>query len=190
MGLRRGDPTDVGSERRRTLLVTGVLAAVAGLASLDLASDVHHGGSLEHALMEALIVLLGVAGLAVLLCRLRELRRQGIDARADADALGRALELSRAESERWRKEAGDLLAGLGALIDEQFGRWNLSAAEKEVALLLLKGLSHKEVAQARSVSEATARQQATAVYRKAGVAGRHDLAAFFLEDLLAPRAGR
>jgi hypothetical protein len=39
----------------------------------------------------------------------------------------------------------------------------------------------------RAVSEATARQQAAAVYRKAGVAGRHDLAAFFLEDLLAPR---
>ena len=41
----------------------------------------------------------------------------------------------------------------------------------------------------RSVSVATARQQATAVYRKAGLGGRHDLAAFFLEDLLADRTG-
>ena len=32
-----------------------------------------------------------------------------------------------------------------------------------------------------------ARQQARSVYRKGGLSGRHDLAAFFLEDLLAPR---
>jgi DNA-binding NarL/FixJ family response regulator len=62
----------------------------------------------------------------------------------------------------------------------------LSPAEKEVALLLLKGLAHKEIAQARSITEATARQQARAVYKKAGLAGRNDLAAFFLEDLLLP----
>ncbi len=39
---------------------------------------------------------------------------------------------------------------------------------------------------ARDVTEATARQQARSVYRKAGLTGRHDLAAFFLEDLLLP----
>ena len=87
----------------------------------------------------------------------------------------------------WQQEAEALLRGLGASIDRQFGRWGLSAAEKEVALLLLKGLSHKDVARARGVGEATARQQATAVYRKAGVGGRNDLAAFFLEDLALPQ---
>ena len=40
---------------------------------------------------------------------------------------------------------------------------------------------------ARSVGPATVRQQATAIYRKASVEGRHDLSAFFLEDLLTPR---
>jgi DNA-binding CsgD family transcriptional regulator len=62
----------------------------------------------------------------------------------------------------------------------------LSPAEKEVALLLLKGLSHKELAKVRSITEATARQQARAIYKKAGLSGRSDLAAFFLEDLLVP----
>jgi hypothetical protein len=51
---------------------------------------------------------------------------------------------------------------------------------------LLKGFSHKDVARLRSVSEPTARQQARAIYRKAGIAGRHDLAGFFLEDLVLP----
>jgi len=72
-------------------------------------------------------------------------------------------------------------------IDDQLERWHLSAAEKEVALLLLKGLEHKEIAQLREVAETTVRQQARSLYRKAGLAGRHELAAFFLEDLLGPR---
>ncbi len=44
-----------------------------------------------------------------------------------------------------------------------------------------------EVAALRGVGEATVRQQARAIYRKAGLAGRNELAAFFLEDLLGPR---
>ncbi len=77
--------------------------------------------------------------------------------------------------------------GLAGAIDEQLERWHLSAAEKDIALLLLKGLEHKEIAELRGVSETTVRQQARSLYRKAGLAGRHELAAFFLEDLLGPR---
>lgn len=80
------------------------------------------------------------------------------------------------------------MRGLSQAVDEQFDRWRLSPAEKEVGLLLLKGLSHREIADARAVTEATARQQARALYKKAGLSGRHDLAAFFLEDLMLPTA--
>jgi DNA-binding CsgD family transcriptional regulator len=189
MDLGRLEPTDVGSERRRILVTAAVLGTVAALAALDLSGDVWEGTSWQHALVEGLIVLVGGVGLFVVLRRLADLRRRELEAQAEMMALGRELERSRAEGARWRAEARDLLVGLGALIDQQFGRWGLTAAEREVALLLLKGFSHKEVASIREVSEATVRQQAAAVYRKAGVAGRHDLAAFFLEDLLAPRGG-
>jgi len=87
---------------------------------------------------------------------------------------------------RWRAEAEEALRGLGAAIDRQFERWGLSPAEREVALHLLKGLSLKDAALERKTSERTVRQQALAVYRKAGLAGRAELAAFFLEDLLLP----
>ena len=40
----------------------------------------------------------------------------------------------------------------------------------------------------RDASERTVRQQALAVYAKSGLGGRAELAAFFLEDLLAPSA--
>jgi DNA-binding NarL/FixJ family response regulator len=55
-----------------------------------------------------------------------------------------------------------------------------------VALLLLKGLSLKEIATVRATSERTVRAQARSLYSKAGLTGRAALSSFFLEDLLAP----
>jgi DNA-binding CsgD family transcriptional regulator len=98
----------------------------------------------------------------------------------------RDLEVARLQGQRWRSESRVLLEGLGQAIDAQFGRWNLTDAEREVALLLLKGLSTKEIAAVRASSERTVREQARAVYAKAGLTGRAALSAFFLEDLLAP----
>jgi DNA-binding NarL/FixJ family response regulator len=119
--------------------------------------------------------------------RVRTVTRQAQELRVEADRLAAHLDASREEAARWRLEASDLIAGLSAAIDRQLERWELTPAEKAVALLLLKGLSHKEVAGVREVSETTVRQEARAIYRKAGLSGRHDLAAFFLEDLLGPR---
>lgn len=101
----------------------------------------------------------------------------------------RDLELARAQGQRWRAESRSLLNGLGQAIETQFSRWNLTEAEREVALLLIKGLSHKEIAAVRAVSERTVREQARSIYAKAGLTGRTALSAFFLEDLLAPIEG-
>jgi DNA-binding CsgD family transcriptional regulator len=99
------------------------------------------------------------------------------------------LELARVQGQRWRSEARSLLNGLGQAIEQQFTRWNLTEAEREVALLLLKGLSTKEIAAVRAASERTVREQARAIYAKANLTGRAALSAFFLEDLLAPIEG-
>lgn len=110
--------------------------------------------------------------------------------REDQLVLIRDLEVARVQGQRWRSEARTLLTGLGDAIDAQFTRWNLTDAEREVALLLLKGLSLKEVAAVRATTERTIRAQAQAIYAKAGVSGRAALSAFFLEDLLAPMTGQ
>ncbi|MEP3348078.1 MAG: LuxR C-terminal-related transcriptional regulator [Litoreibacter sp.] len=91
-----------------------------------------------------------------------------------------------ADMRRLSQIAQKHLEGLGIIIDTQFDHWELTAAEKDVALLLLKGFSLKEVAEYRSISERTARQQATSIYSKSGMHGRAGLSAFFLEDLLLP----
>lgn len=68
-------------------------------------------------------------------------------------------------------------------ITRQLQQWNLSAAEVEIAWMILKGLQFKEIAAARETSERTVRQQAQAIYAKSGLTSRAALSAHFLEDL-------
>lgn len=92
-------------------------------------------------------------------------------------ALRRALGDARNQSARL---SGELLA----VMQREFARWNLSPSENEIALLMIKGLSMREIADARSVKEKTVRQQATSIYAKSGYANRHELVAHFIEDLM------
>ncbi|WP_164660835.1 LuxR C-terminal-related transcriptional regulator [Tropicibacter sp. Alg240-R139] len=71
------------------------------------------------------------------------------------------------------------------LIQDQFEEWNLSKAEREVAMLALKGLSVADIAALRQTKDGTIKAQCAAVYRKAGVSGRMQLLSYFVEDLIA-----
>ncbi|HEX7944011.1 MAG TPA: LuxR family transcriptional regulator, partial [Phenylobacterium sp.] len=75
-------------------------------------------------------------------------------------------------------------AALIAAIQREFDAWKLSAAERDVAWFLLKGLPMKEIARLRGASERTVRQQAQAIYGKSGLEGRSDLAAHILDHCL------
>ena len=101
-------------------------------------------------------------------------------------AMARSLEERRAERDAWRASAEKALDGLGRAIDRQFDAWGLTPAEREVALLILKGHGHKQIAGLTGRSERTVRQHAVTVYGKAGLGGRAELAAFFLQDLMLP----
>ena len=158
------------------------LGTVVLLAS-DIVSDAEDGARLPHLALEIGAACVALTGTWLLALRWRGERRARMAALARAEAEATA---SRQEAERWRSEARALVEGLGRAIDLQFDRWQLSDAEREVALLLLKGLSLQEVAEVRQTAERTARDQARAIYRKAGLAGRAELSAFFLEDLLLP----
>jgi putative tricarboxylic transport membrane protein len=100
------------------------------------------------------------------------------------EGLQHAFEEATGEAILRTEELEKALAGIHAQIEQEFDAWNLTVAEREVALLLLKGLRLKEIADARGTSERTVRQQAQAVYKKAGLEGRSELAAFFIEDFM------
>jgi DNA-binding CsgD family transcriptional regulator len=70
------------------------------------------------------------------------------------------------------------------LVDERFGEWGLTPAEKDVALFAIKGLATAEIAVLRATSEGTVKAQTNAIYRKAGVSGRSQLLSLFIEDLM------
>ncbi len=99
----------------------------------------------------------------------------------------RRLSLLKAELSEERIRTARLSGELLAVMRNQFAQWGLSPSENEIALLLIKGLSMREIAEARKVKEKTIRQQATSVYAKSGYAGRHELVAHFIEDLMSDR---
>ena len=80
----------------------------------------------------------------------------------------------------------ELASQYRAVMQKQFDAWLLTASEQDVVIMLLKGLSFREIAELRETREKTVRQQASSVYRKAGVASRNELAAWFFEDMLDP----
>ena len=85
----------------------------------------------------------------------------------------------------FQQKIGHLSSEFLSYIDAQFNQWSFSRGEKEIALLLIKGLSMKEIAEIRGSNENTVRQQASQIYRKSQLGGRMELSAFFLDDLLA-----
>lgn len=175
-----GDENGPISGRER-LIVSAILGVVAGMTLIDVVADSYSGGSLPHISIELLTAAAAALALGWMWIRFFRLRH-------GLDAARRSLEGARAEAARWRDRHGEMLQGLSRAIDQQLDAWALTPAEKEVAFLLLKGLSFKEIAPVRGASERTVRQQALAVYAKSGLAGRAELSAFFLEDLLAAPA--
>ena len=171
---------DTVNHRERIILAAALLATCA-LIGIDLANDSGEGVASWHVVVEAAAGLSALVGLYVLLHGAFTLRR-----RLDQEIA--SFSAFRAEAERWRADARRHVEGLARAIDEQLTKWRLTDAEKEVAFLLLKGYGLKEIARARDTSEKTARAQSVAIYAKAGLSGRSELAAFFLEDLLVPQA--
>lgn len=97
-----------------------------------------------------------------------------------AFALRRTIELLRAQDQALQVARG----ALSDVINQQFHSWALTPAERDVGLLALKGLDVAEIAELRGAAQGTVRAQLTRIYSKAGVSGRAQFAAFFVEDLL------
>jgi len=157
----------------------GMFGVITFFVGADMAADLSSGIGFAHLAIESValaVALAGAWGTGL------ELRRS----LARSHALERHLAGTLSDLDEAREEASELRRGLGVALEHQFDRWSLTLAQREVALLVLKGLSYKEIAELRSTAEHTVRNQAMAIYRKAGLASRAEMAAFFLEDLLVP----
>ena len=172
--------TDEGARDRslRPLLI-GVLLLIVVSGTVDLVLDAPDSWRSIHVIYEIVLIAGALATTAILWLR-------WIRAERSLSTTRRVLHEHQAERDAWRASAERALLGFGAAIDDQLSRWGLTAAEREVALLLLKGKSHKAIAYETGRSERTVRQHAVTVYQKSGLAGRAELAAFFLEGVVLP----
>lgn len=166
------------SKKERGILVV-ILLSIATLVIVDLAGDAGEGAAFGHLFVESTIAFVALLGVFYIL-------RDSFRVKQSLENEKKEFSNFRKEAEAWRAQSKKYIDGLSIAIDEQLSRWNLTAAEKDVAFLLLKGLSLKEISNVRQTSEKTARAQSLAIYSKSGLSGRSELAAFFLEDLLAP----
>lgn len=70
------------------------------------------------------------------------------------------------------------------LLQARFARWNLTPAQRDVALLTLRGLRIAEIARLRGSAEGTVKAHLGAVFRAAGVGTRNELQGLFMEEFL------
>ncbi len=165
-------------ERR---IISFVLAIIFIFVVADLIIDSREGLTWWHIIMEGAVAVAALVGMFFLY-------RVSVQTTHQLEKTNSDFAQFRLQAEAWKNESKKYIEGLSKAIDLQLTQWQLSVAEKEVALLLLKGLSLKEIADIRNTTEKTVRVQSTSIYAKSGLAGRSELAAFFLEDLLAPSA--
>ena len=158
-----------GGRRRAALSVFLAVQVLAGVFFLgDVIADAIADGRSPHLYLEALV--------AVALC---------------CGLPSRPLALQR-RHDQLRSQEQALAVAAGALHDvvaAQFEAWGLTAAERDVGMLALKGLDVGDIAALRGAAQGTVRAQLSRIYTKAGVTGRAQFVALFVEDLLAGLPG-
>lgn len=168
--------------RYEKIVLGSFLAVVAGFMLFDIVDDWYEGLSVYHIIPEATVATLGVGSAAYLF--LSFLGSRHAELRRAHEEVAQAKKLA----SEWQSRAAAFRQGLTDAISQQLQEWNLSASEQEICFLLLKGFSLQEISELRQTSERTVRQQASNIYKKSGLSGRVQLAAFFLEDFLQPQS--
>lgn len=158
-------------------LIIAIFVIVILASAGDIIADLQQGAKTSHLIQEGIILILACSALIWILQSIKLQHEEILQLHAQ-------LEEANKLPERLDKDSIDTRKTLGEFISQQFNRWNLSKSEREVGQLLLKGFSHKEIALLRGTAEKTIRQQASAIYQKAGVSGRHAFSAWFIEDIL------
>ncbi len=161
----------------RDKLIAIILLIIMCLNFFDVLTDISLGVPIWHVLSESLIVI--VSGIGALFL-FNDISKRT----SDISRLRQELIISDDKLRNISDEMKNARHEYSAVIHSQFTQWSLTPSEQDVAMLLLKGLSFKEMSAVRNTKEKTVRQQASVIYSKANVEGRHEFAAWFLEDFM------
>lgn len=145
----------------------------------DLRHDMLDHLSYTHMLIEIFTLIIALSGSAFFIFRTLRLFQQNSKLKVEL-----AAEFSQRKS--FQEKAMLYSNGLYKAIEDEFNKWDLTPVEREIGILILKGLSIKEMSLAQGSSDKTIQHHCTSIYKKSGLKGRTELSAYFLEDLLSP----
>ena len=158
-------------------LIGGVIAAQLVCATIflvDVVTDLAKGSGLDwHLLPEALAVLALFVGIGLEVIFLLQLLQRKASLERSVDMASSALQ---------------------DVIESHFTEWKLTASERDVAALMVKGLSIAEIADVRGSAEGTVKAHLNAIYRKASARNRAEVLSHIMDTLidkplLAPASG-
>lgn len=155
-------------ERRATVLAGLILLqAMCALFFIgDVVEDFREDGQFDnpHLILETVAAATLVAGVIFLMVELR-----GLLSRMSEMQIG--LDIARGH--------------LAEVIETFFDEWKLTAAERDVAIMILKGLDNNTIARIRKTASGTVRAQATSIYSKSATDGRAQFISLFMEELIS-----
>jgi len=82
------------------------------------------------------------------------------------------------------RSVGMASSALQEVIENHFTEWKLTASERDVAALMVKGLSIAEIAQVRGSAEGTVKAHLNAIYRKASARNRAEVLSHIMDTLI------
>jgi DNA-binding CsgD family transcriptional regulator len=85
---------------------------------------------------------------------------------------------------RQRAALNSLRADFDSHVYAQFAKWSLTPAESDITLLLMRGMSSKDIADFRNCSVGTVKVHSHNVFRRAGVTSRVELMSLFLDEFM------
>lgn len=147
------------------------------LIFIDVYEDILSGAHFSHIYKETFILFFALLGFCLLWIKYFKIKDVFYKQNSDIILLKKDLE-------HYKDKTNELSVGISDNINQQMNSWKFTNSEKDIALLLLKGLTIKEIAEIRDCAEKTIKQHATNLYNKSNLSGRAELSAFFLEDIL------
>lgn len=159
------------------VLVGFLLIIIGSLTAIDVFEDLQVGTELRHLGLDLTIAISSFIAVGYLFGRVILKQKKLKLLNKEKTIL---LEIAKTHQTNSRL----LVEGLSGQIDREFSEWGLTPSEREVCLFLLKGVSVQDISSYRKSTEKTIRHQSGAIYKKAGLKGRGELQAYFLEDLL------
>lgn len=169
--IRRLRPAKTRERRATVLAGLILLQALCALFFIgDVIQDFREDGHLDnpHLLLESVAAVALIAGVIFLMIELRGLLSRMSDMQT-------GLEIAHGH--------------LAEVIQVFFEEWKLTNAERDVAIMILKGLDNDTIAQVRNTASGTVRAQATNIYAKSATEGRAQFISLFVEELLAGDMG-